>query len=273
MATSVPVPIARPTSAAASAGASLTPSPAIATTRPSLAEPLDDVALVVGQHLGLDPVDAEAAGDGLGGDPVVAGEHDDLDAVGAQRLERRGGGLLDGVGDGDDPGDLVVDADEDDGGAVGAEPVGLGASAALVSTPWPARNSALPSRTRRPSTRPDDALAGRGVEVGDVRDRSGRRRSAASTTAAPSGCSEARSTPAASRRSSSRSNPAAGTIVGDRRLALGEGAGLVDDEGVDLLHQLERLGVLDQHAEAGAAADADHDRHRRGQARAHRGRR
>ena len=35
IATSVPVPMAMPTSAAASAGASLTPSPAIATTRPS----------------------------------------------------------------------------------------------------------------------------------------------------------------------------------------------------------------------------------------------
>ena len=35
MATSVPVPIATPTSAFASAGASLMPSPAIATTRPS----------------------------------------------------------------------------------------------------------------------------------------------------------------------------------------------------------------------------------------------
>jgi hypothetical protein len=35
MATSVPVPIAIPTSAAANAGASFTPSPAIATTRPA----------------------------------------------------------------------------------------------------------------------------------------------------------------------------------------------------------------------------------------------
>ena len=93
-----------------------------------VAQPLDDVGLVVGQHLGLDPVDAEAASDGLGGDPVVAGEHDDLDPVGAQRLEGGGGGLLDRVGDGDDPGDLVVDADEDDRGAVGAQPVGLARS-------------------------------------------------------------------------------------------------------------------------------------------------
>ena len=34
----------------------------------------------------------------------------------------------------------------------------------------------------------------------------------------------------------------------DRGLAFGQRAGLVDDEGVDLLHPLERLGVLDQHA-------------------------
>jgi hypothetical protein len=32
------------------------------------------------------------------------------------------------------------------------------------------------------------------------------------------------------------------------RLALSQGAGLVDDEGVDLLHALQRLGILDQYA-------------------------
>jgi hypothetical protein len=51
MATSVPAPMAMPTSAAASAGASLTPSPAMATTRPS-PEALDDLGLVLRQHLG-----------------------------------------------------------------------------------------------------------------------------------------------------------------------------------------------------------------------------
>jgi hypothetical protein len=35
---------------------------------------------------------------------------------------------------------------------------------------------------------------------------------------------------------------------------------------IDPLHALERLGVLDQHAGLRAAADADHDRHRRGEA-------
>ena len=48
-------------------------------------------------------------------------------------------------------------------------------------------------------------------------------------------------------------------------LAQGQGPGLVDDERVDFLHQLERLGVLDQNAGTRAAPGADHDRHRRRQ--------
>ena len=40
-------------------------------------------------------------------------------------------------------------------------------------------------------------------------------------------------------------------------------AGLVDDERVDRLEPLERLGVADENAGARADADADHDRHRR----------
>ncbi len=49
------------------------------------------------------------------------------------------------------------------------------------------------------------------------------------------------------------------------RLALGEGAGLVDDEDVDAGELFERLGVLDQDASVRAASAADHDRHRRRQ--------
>src|SRR5690606_34226726 len=52
----------------------------------------------------------------------------------------------------------------------------------------------------------------------------------------------------------------------DTRLALGQRPGLVDEQRVDLLHALERLGVLDQHAGLGAASDADHDRHGRREA-------
>ena len=36
--------------------------------------------------------------------------------------------------------------------------------------------------------------------------------------------------------------------------SFGKCSGLVDDQGVDLFHMLERLGILDEHAVAGAAA-------------------
>ena len=92
------------------------------------------------------------------------------------------------------------------------------------------------------------------------------RSAAASTMAAASGCSLARSTLAASRSTSLSSKPSRGIDRDHLRLAFGQRAGLVDDQRVDLLHALQRLGVLDQHARLRAAADADHDRHRRGEA-------
>jgi hypothetical protein len=60
IATSVPVPMAMPTSALASAGASLMPSPAIATTRPSLAA-CHQRQLVARLDLAMHLVDAQAA--------------------------------------------------------------------------------------------------------------------------------------------------------------------------------------------------------------------
>ena len=90
IATSVPVPMAMPTSAWASAGASLMPSPAIATIRALGLQAPDHLVLVLGQHLGVDLVDADLPGHRLGGGAVVAGQHDDAQALGVQRLERAG---------------------------------------------------------------------------------------------------------------------------------------------------------------------------------------
>ena len=47
------------------------------------------------------------------------------------------------------------------------------------------------------------------------------------------------------------------------RLALGQGPRLVDDEGVDLAHDLDGLGVLEEHPQGGPLAGGDHDRHGR----------
>ena len=46
--------------------------------------------LVLRQDLGLELGEPELLGDRLGGAPVVAGQHDDAQPVGAQRGERRG---------------------------------------------------------------------------------------------------------------------------------------------------------------------------------------
>ena len=64
IATSVPAPMAMPTSARASAGASLTPSPTIATVSPRPCSSATVAVLVLGQDLGEDLVDAELGADG-----------------------------------------------------------------------------------------------------------------------------------------------------------------------------------------------------------------
>ena len=75
MATSVPAPMARPTSARASAGASLTPSPTMATRQAAALQLGDGLVLVLGEHLGEDLVDAEVAADGVGDLAGVTGDH------------------------------------------------------------------------------------------------------------------------------------------------------------------------------------------------------
>jgi hypothetical protein len=106
IATSVPVPMAMPTSAAASAGASLTPSPAIATTRPSALCRLHDRALLIGQHLGLDLVDAELAGDGLRRGPLSPVSMTTRMPSPSAPCSASGVVGLDRIGDGDQPAEL-----------------------------------------------------------------------------------------------------------------------------------------------------------------------
>ena len=112
IATSVPVPIAMPTVAAASAGASLMPSPAIATTRPSRCSLSIDVAFFVGADFGNDLVDADRVGDSLRGRPHVPCQHHDAHALAVQapnRILRRG---LDRILDDHGARGLTVDGNE-----------------------------------------------------------------------------------------------------------------------------------------------------------------
>ena len=127
-------------------------------------------------------------------------------------------------------------------------------------------SAALPTATRLPSTVPTHALAGFDCGNRPARRARGRapRRRRRSRRRAGARCRARGWRRAAAARP--RRMPPSGVDRDQLRLALGQGAGLVDDQRVDLFQQFERFGVLDQHAGARAAAGADHDRHRRRQA-------
>ncbi len=93
----VPVFIATPTSACASAGASLVPSPVIATSLPSRLLALDQRHLVFGRRLGEEVVDARFGRDRRRGQRVVAGDHHRLDPHRAQVREALADAALDDV--------------------------------------------------------------------------------------------------------------------------------------------------------------------------------
>ena len=80
LAACVPVFIATATSACASAGASLVPSPVMATRRPCGLMLADQLELRLGRRLGEKVIDAGLGGDRRRGEPIVAGDHDGLDA-------------------------------------------------------------------------------------------------------------------------------------------------------------------------------------------------
>ena len=174
----------------ASAGASLMPSPAIATRSPRSCRRLTTAAFCSGSTSASTCVDADRARDGLRGRAVVAGEHDHPEALRVQRLNRLGGRRLDRIGDADQPGGLTVDGHEHHRLAFAAERLGAFAAArAGVDAAGPRACRRLPIATRRPSTMPLHALAGDRLEVAHLCQRALRARCAPPTIAAASGCS------------------------------------------------------------------------------------
>ena len=93
----VPVFIATPTSACASAGASLVPSPHIATSLPLRLLVADQLELVLGRRLREEVVDPGLGGDGGRGQRVVAGDHHGADAHLPQLGEALADAALDDV--------------------------------------------------------------------------------------------------------------------------------------------------------------------------------
>ena len=79
---------------------------------------------MVGQDFSFNLVDAERLGHSVGGDFVVAGEHDDPDAFLPQCLQRGRRGGLDGVCDREEAYEPAIGSHVDDGGSVAAQLVG-----------------------------------------------------------------------------------------------------------------------------------------------------
>ena len=97
LAACVPVFMATATSACASAGASLVPSPVIATSRPCRLVLANQFELGFRRGLGEEIIDAGLGGDRRGGERVVAGDHHRLDAHAAQLAEALLDAALDDV--------------------------------------------------------------------------------------------------------------------------------------------------------------------------------
>ena len=137
--------------------------------------------------------------------------------------------------------------------------------------PAPSSSDRLPRSTFRPSTGPADALARHRFEL--------RARGEDEPAGARARHDRGRERVLAALLEGRREPQQVGLLPARRGLdrgqcgpALGQGARLVDDQGVHLLEGLEGLRVADQHSKAGAPAHAHHDRHGSGEAQGARAR-
>ena len=242
----------------------MTPSPTMATTRPSRLQAADDVGLVGRQHLGDDLVDADLGGDGAGRRLVVAGQQHGPQTERPQRGDGLGGASS-----------LTVSATTKTAGPsvpAGGDrglPARLGGPAGGVEL---GREVHAPTRPAAPDARrPPRARRRRPRRRGPRGWRSPRRRAAGRAAAAALamacaiGCSEASSSAPTRRSASSRVDAVGDGDLDEAHPAGGHRAGLVEHDRVDPAGGLQDLGALDEQAELGAAARADHERRRRGQ--------
>ena len=168
------------------------------------------------------------------------------------------------IGDGDHARRGAVDGDIDRGGAVFARGLGGVVEILRVDLQLPHQHR-IAERDGPAVNHPARALAGRRGEVADVAQREiavfrgieDRLRQRVLAAALDAGCEAQQFV---------FIEPGSCNDGDHFRLALGERPGLVDHQRVDALQLLQRLRVADQDPRMRAAADADHDRHRRGEA-------
>ena len=263
MAMSVPPPMAMPTSAAASAGASLMPSPAMATIWPARRNASTTALFPSGK--------TSASTSAMPSFLAIASAVPRLSPVSmtmAMPCAFSASSAARVVGFSGSATAMRPASTPSMATKITVPPSPRSRSAspckAAVAMPSSAKNLALPSATRRRSTMPVTPLpegASKSVDGEQIDLAFGGRRD------------DRRGERVFARPLDARGKPQQNILVeilhrhdgGDLGLAFGQRAGLVDDKRVDFLQALERLGVPDQNAGLRGAADADHDRHRRGE--------
>ena len=170
----------------------------------------------------------------LGGARVVAGRHDDLQTAGVQRLDRLGRRRLDRIGDGDDAGQPAVDGDEHRRLALGGAARRPSLASARGVDAQVRHHRLIAERDRLAVDRAAHALAGDRLEIAASASCSAallrRPRRSPRPAGAPSPFPGSRPAPS----SSVLVEALGGDHIGQLRPALGQRAGLVDDQRVDL---------------------------------------
>ena len=166
------------------------PSPAIATRCALRLQPLDDRGLLIGQHLGLDVVDAERRARRPRAVVRLSPVSITIcDALGVQRAIASARRRLDRIGDADEPAALAVDGDEHHRLPLAAQRLGARRERPGIDAERPRGARRCRARRGRPSTRAGDALPGDRLEIRRRRRARRPRSRAPPTIAAASGCS------------------------------------------------------------------------------------
>ncbi len=223
-----------------------------------------DLAFLRRQHLGDHLIDAQSPGHRLGGGAVVARQHEDAQTVRVQQADRFGRRSADGIGHAQQPRQTAIDGDEQHRlpfapQFFGPHRHGLDGHAALGQEACVAqhnRTSLDAARHALTRERLEILTAGQFHAALDRAANHGRRQRMLAAALQARGQSQQFGFAETGRRLDDD----------ESRLALRQRAGLVHDQRVGPVQHLQRLGVADEHARLGAAAGADHDRHRRRQA-------
>ncbi len=266
MATSAPVPMATPRSAWASAGASLMPSPIIATARPPACSSAILAALSPGstsartRSVGI-PTWRATASAVARWSPVTS--HDSIPAAVNARTASAASGLT-GSATTIEPGDPPVDGDDDRGPAAA-----LGAGTFLLERrevdAAVDHQPAVPDEHRRARDRSLHTVTGQGEEPAHRQE----------PKLVPPGPGEdgrpdrvlaALLEGARQVEQMGRVDPLDCDHLGDRRTTDGQGPGLVEDDDPGPAGGLERRAAPDEDPGLGAPPGPDHDRGRGGQA-------